>query len=150
MEITTLSQRLPNGEEKEAAAAAVMVLTEMSAQAAPVRVPVNNIGGTQAIDLPPAVSQAVIEFLGHIACGEMVTIVPYGAELTTQQAADLLNVSRPYLISLLDAGDIPHFKVGTHRRIRAQDLLEYKEQRDEKRAGALKKLQQLGQEFEAG
>lgn len=149
METAVLSQRLPTGNEREAAAAAVTLLAEAGAGSESVRMPVTGNGGVQTVDLPPAVAEAVMDFLGHIASGEMVTIVPYGAELTTQQAADLLNVSRPYLISLLEAGDIPHFKVGTHRRIQAQDLLDYKKQRDNIRDGALMEIQQLGQEIEA-
>ena len=84
----------------------------------------------------------------YIARGEMVTVVPYGTVLTTQQAADLLNVSRPYLTKLLEAGDIDFHKVGSHRRIKAEDLLRYKDRRDGSRADALKRLQRLGQAIE--
>ena len=86
--------------------------------------------------------------LTHVARGEMITFVPYGAELTTKEAADLLNVSRPFLISLLDERKIAHHKVGTHRRIRASDVLAFRAKRDAERSSALSDLQKLGQEFD--
>ena len=77
-----------------------------------------------------------------------MSIVPIHEELTTQEAADILNVSRQYLVELLDAQTIPHIKVGTHHRIRFADLVNYKNDRDAKRREGLsrmtKKSQQLG------
>ncbi|MGF1525332.1 MAG: helix-turn-helix domain-containing protein [Candidatus Competibacterales bacterium] len=90
-----------------------------------------------------------MEVLGHVAEGNMVTIVPTGALLTTQQAADLLNVSRPYLTKLLTNGAIPFTQVGSHRRVKLDDLMTYKEERDANQLRVLDKLARLGQEFDA-
>ena len=83
--------------------------------------------GTEAIvNLPKAALDLLVDMLSQLASGHAVTIVPVHAELTTQQAADMLNVSRPFLISLLESGKIGFHRVGNHRRIRFQDLMEYR------------------------
>ena len=85
---------------------------------------------------------------GCAACpSEGVNVMPDSAELTTQQAAEFLNVSRPYLIKLLESGQIPFRRVGTHRRIRFRDLRLYKSQDDLKRRQAADELTQLSQEL---
>ena len=81
--------------------------------------------------------------LRHIGSGDAVTLVPVSQMLSTQQAADILNVSRPFLISLLDKGVIEHELVGRHRRIKAENLFAYKRARNEKRSEALGALAAL-------
>lgn len=97
----------------------------------------------EALVLPRAALELLAQVLAHLAAGTGVAVVPTQAELTTQQAADLLNVSRPYLIGLLDAGHIPYRKVGTHRRVRAAALLDYLRADDQLRRDAADELSAL-------
>ena len=146
---TTLSERLPTPDESARASEAVAAMAKALTNVGTLPLKVAEDGAEIQLELPPAIGQAVLDVLGHIARGEMVTLVPYGTVLTTQQAADLLNVSRPFLTKLLEAGEIDFHKVGTHRRIKAEDLLAYKEGRDRERSTALRELQKLGQEIDA-
>lgn len=94
-----------------------------------------SIGGDD-VQLPPPALVALAEVLDILAEGEGVTVLPARAELTTQQAANALNVSRPYLIGLLDAGQIEYRTVGRHRRIRAASLARYLDEDDRRRKAA--------------
>lgn len=142
-----LSERPPTELEiRQASEAARVIATALSAEGLPFSVKRN--GDRTEIDLPPAIGQLMLDVLTHVARGEMITLVPYGAELTTKEAADLLNVSRPFLVSLLNAGKIGFHKVGSHRRLKAHDVLEYRAQRDAERDQELSDLQRLGQEFD--
>jgi excisionase family DNA binding protein len=96
----------------------------------PLTPPVLKLGQNQSIELPTAAIAMLAEILNAIAIGKSAHIIPENAELSTFEAANLLSVSRPYLIKLLDAGKIPHRKVGRHRRILMKDLSRYKAQSD--------------------
>lgn len=98
------------------------------------------------IVLSPRLSNLLMELLRHIGRGDAVTLVPVSQMLTTQQAADILNVSRPFLISLLDKGELGCTMVGRHRRIRAEHLFAYQQRRDARRDEALSALAALDAE----
>ena len=100
--------------------------------------------GDEALVVPRGATVLLAQILGALARGVGVTVMPDSAELTTQQAAD---VSRPYLIKLLVADEIPYRKVGTHRRIRFRDLREYENRDDLKRRRAADSLTALSEEL---
>lgn len=102
------------------------------------------------IPVPESAVEMLQQILIEIAKGNPVSIIPGSAELTTQQAADMLNVSRPYLIELLEKNAIPHRKVGTHRRIRYEDLKSYKDHIDSERLKVLDELTAQAQELGMG
>jgi excisionase family DNA binding protein len=110
-------------------------------------------GGTteqEAISVPREAFELFLKILEQMALGNAVTVVPIHAELTTQEAANLLNVSRPFLIGLLDQGRIPFHKVGTHRRVRFKDLLEYKRQEEQRQEQILSELAAEAQALDLG
>ena len=94
----------------------------------------------EEIELPYAAVRLLIDLLNEMAEGNAVSLIPTNAELTTQQAAELINVSRGFLVKLLDRKEIPHRKVGTHRRILFSDLKNYEESTKRARSDALDKL----------
>ncbi|MFD3462558.1 helix-turn-helix domain-containing protein [Nocardia fluminea] len=104
-------------------------------------------GAENALVLPRSVVNMVAFILAQAADGQGVSIVPSHAELTTQQVADLLNVSRPFVVGLLEAGEIPFRMVGTHRRIRYDDLEDYQRRSASRSRAAADELSDLGQEL---
>jgi excisionase family DNA binding protein len=138
--------RLPSVDERAAANQLRQVIAVHAASDTKLRVLDDGKKPTE-ITLTPGLSQILMELLRHIGSGEAVTLVPVGEMLTTQQAADILNVSRPFLISLLEKGEIPHALVGRHRRVKAEDLFAYKQKRDAKRSEALSDLAAADAEY---
>ncbi|GII81113.1 excisionase [Sphaerisporangium rufum] len=106
-------------------------------------------GGEDALVLPREAVSLLAFVLAQAAEGRGVTVIPSQAELTTQQAADVLNVSRPYLIKLLESGEIPFRLVGRHRRVTYEALQHYKRHDDARRRSAADQLGALGQELGA-
>lgn len=144
-----LSQRLPTPDETRKASEAMSAMAKALTSDGVLPVSLRDADGEIQIELPPAIGELMLSVLMHVARGEMVTFVSYGADLTSQKAADVLNVSRPFLTKLLERGEIPFHRVGSHRRVRVNDLLAYKAKRDGERERALDDLQRLGQEFDA-
>ncbi|TCC59386.1 DNA-binding protein [Kribbella pittospori] len=107
------------------------------------------VGGDpdDTLSVPRSAMELLARVLAHMAAGQAVSVVPAHAELTTQQAANLLNVSRPFLIGLLDSGLIEYRRVGKHRRVRADSLLNYKRNDDQDRREAADELTELNREM---
>lgn len=100
----------------------------------------------EEVEIPGTVYAVIRRVLHEMSQGNAVAVVPVHMELTTQQAADLLNVSRPHLIKLLDAGAIPFTKVGKHRRVRFDAVMAYRKSRSQRRRGALAEMTRIAQE----
>lgn len=142
-----LGGRLPSAHEKAAANQLRQVLAAQALGDADQKLRILDDQNKPAeIVLAPALSRLLMELLRHVGRGDAVTIVPVNQMLTTQQAADILNVSRPFLVSLLEKGDIDFTTVGRHRRIKAEHLFAYKRAREARRADALGKLAELDAE----
>ena len=108
------------------------------------------IDGEQDITVPLSAMRMLVDILAHMAEGEAISLIPQHAELTTQQAADFMNVSRPYFVKLLENGELSYHKVGSHRRVFFRDLVIYKEQSIVDRKKAMEELAAQAQELDMG
>lgn len=98
-------------------------------------------------DVPASVYEVLRQAIHPLAAGLAVSIVPVGTQLSTQQAAELLGVSRPHLVKLVDAGEIPHTKVGMHRRLLLRDVIAYRDRQAGVRSEALDELSRLSEDL---
>jgi excisionase family DNA binding protein len=104
-------------------------------------------GADEAVFVPAAAFRMFVHLLDEMASGNAVRLVPQNAELFTQEAAGILNVSRPHVVRLLDEGRIPSHRVGTHRRVLFQDVMAYRDENRRARGAVLEKLSALDQEL---
>lgn len=139
--MTGAATKLPSTHAKKQAEAALRVMTGLpgAARTGELRLAPSE-GQEVGVTIPKEAFELLLEVLGQMANGNAVTVVPIHAELSTQQAAELLNVSRPFLIGLLDNGKIPFRLVGAHRRVRLADLTAYQEADERQRRAVLDQL----------
>lgn len=104
-------------------------------------------GGEPSLELPDAVYELLLRILDGMQQGKAISIVPVTQDLTTQKAAGLLGVSRPFFVKLLESGKIPYHLTGTHRRVYLKDLMAYKEHRDRERRDALDQMAREAEEL---
>ena len=111
---------------------------------------IDDKGATHPVHVPVSALRLLVDVLTEIGEGNAVSIIPIHAELTTQEAADVLNVSRPFLVQLLEHGEIPFHKIGTHRLVRHKDVIAYKQRIDLERSKAPDALTEQAQALKMG
>ena len=148
--VATARTAAPSREDVERARTSGQRLAPLARRGQPLTLRVRDAGEEETIELPAGAVSLLQAILEDMASGRAVTIVPQDAELTTQQAADFLNVSRPFLVQLLEQKKLPFRMVGTHRRIRFEDVLRYKENTDAERRKVLDQLATEAQELKMG
>lgn len=107
-------------------------------------------GESDNLILPGHVLQILLDVLSEMSKGNAISLIPHHQEISTQEAANLLNVSRPFLVNLLEKGEIPFRKVGAHRRVLLMDILSYQEKTEKLRTQALDELAELSQQEDMG
>ena len=137
---------VPTDKDAKMAATASRVIAKAKDKRAELRVRVND----KDLTLPSAARDLLIHLLEEMAQGNAITLIPVHAELTTQEAADVLNVSRPHLIKLLEEGKLPYHKVGTHRRVKYRDLDSYGKAFEVRRQKTMEALAKQAQDLELG
>jgi len=139
----------PSVEEIEAARNAARQLVKLDRGRTVSFVPEQDGKGDapEPISIPVNIFRTIITMLKEMGNGNAVAVVPVSAELTTQQAADLLNVSRPHLIKLLEQGELNFRMVGTHRKLPARDVLNYRDKTTAKRREALTQMGDIDQDL---
>jgi excisionase family DNA binding protein len=139
---------IPSGRDAVLAREAIRALDESSAAETLLKICLVKPGKeAAALELPSAAIALLKELLKELAAGRAVTVVPIEAEITTQQAAEILNVSRPFVAGLIDKGKLPGRMVGAHRRVRLEDVLAYKRDSKTKAKAALKDMIAISQDL---
>jgi excisionase family DNA binding protein len=138
---------LPSEAEAILAKETSRLLAARTQSADPLQLRLLDDPSASTVKLPASAVRMLIHILEEMARGNAVTLIPVHAELTTQEAADLLNISRPSLIQLLDEGKIDYRRVGTHRRVRFEALMAYKRRTDAERRAVLAELAAYDQEL---
>ena len=143
----SLAPNLPSEAEAILAKETSLVLASRPPTTEPLRIRMLDDPAAGTVKLPASAVRMLIHILEEMARGNAVTLIPVHAELTTQEAADLLNMSRPSLIQLLDEGKIEYRRVGTHRRVRFEALMAHKRRADAERRAVLAELAAYDQEL---
>lgn len=145
-------QPLPSAEEKALARESGRVLSaflQTRADTQQIEI-VDSSGLTHPVRVPVSALRLLVDVLTEIGAGNAVSLIPIHSELTTQEAADVLNVSRPFVVQLVERGEIPFHKIGKHRRLRYQDVMAYKARIDAERNKVLDELANQAQELKMG
>ena len=140
----------PSPQDAAIARVSGQALSRYARLQAPLKIRVTDAEQAEPIELPVGAVALLMDILEAMAAGRGVRLIPENAELTTVQAAEVLNVSRPFLIKLLEEDKIPHRKVGKHRRIRMEDVMAYKEAIDAERESVLDQLTAEAQDQDMG
>lgn len=147
MSQTLLTPTLPTESDATLAKETSRVLAKRVRSTSPLSFRVLDASKQETLRIPAPAVRMLVRILEEMARGNAVTLIPVHAELTTQKAADMLNISRPSLIQLLDEGKIEYRKVGTHRRVKFESLMAYKRKADTERRAALTELAAYDQEI---
>ncbi len=145
---TDTTPTIPSDQDALLAREASLAIETQHADMGSLRLQLGNAGKeVTTVRLPAAAAKLLLQLLTELGKGRAVSVAPTDVEITTQQAADLLNVSRPYLVGLVEKGELPVRKVGNQRRLPLADVLEYKARNRANRLEALRELTALDQEL---
>ena len=144
--------KLPTRKEQKIARENVKILGQIAGkhEKSSIAIEIEVSGEKEHVKIPVSAFKFLNTILEHMAQGKAISIIPSSAEITTQQAAEMLNVSRPHVVKLLEEGELPFHKVGTHRRIKLKDLEKYRSKMEKEREEALTELAKQAQELDMG
>ncbi len=146
--MSTMSYHIPTQEDAALAVASSRSLSGSIGKSKSTSIRLDN--SNEVLEVPATALRILVDILDTMAKGEAVSIIPVHKELTTQEAATILNVSRPYLVKLIESGEMPFHKVGTRRRILFKDLMDYKQKRDKESMALANELTAEAQELGMG